>query len=83
MRVSLKFDRGDGPEELPIGPQAMVAWELKTKSKISKIADDGLGVDDLVTMLWEQLRVDGSAPTSRADLLASLVDIEPSIPDPI
>lgn len=83
MRLGLKFDRGDGVETRSVGPQAMVAWELKSKSKMSKVESDGLGMDDLVTMLFEQMRVDGDAPASRAELLASLVDVEPTTPDPM
>ena len=80
MRVVIRYDVGDGPQERRIGPQALVGWELATKQRMSDLAN-GFGVGDMATMLYEQMRADGDAPPTRAALLQMLVDVEPVKPE--
>lgn len=81
MRMTVAFDTGEGERERAISPQAVVGWELATKQKMSDFAN-GMGVGDLVEMLYEQMKIDGDAPATKKELLASLVDIAPKNPAP-
>lgn len=83
MRVTIRYETADDGQEVsrPISPRAMVAWELFTKSKVSNLGQ-GIAVQDLVTMLWEQMRVDGDAPATKAELLNSLTNIDIDVQAP-
>lgn len=77
MKLVVDFDRGNGTERRNIGPGAQVGWELRTKQKISGMAD-GVGVADLVIMLAEQLRLEGEViPTDTKAFANTLLDIDP------
>jgi hypothetical protein len=79
VRISLTYDVGNGPLTVKISPRAVVGWELETKQKASDLGN-GMGMGDLSTMLWQQLRLDEANPfSSQAELLDALVDIDPEI----
>lgn len=78
MKVTVRYDLGAGPVDRVISPRAMVGWELATKSKMSDLAQ-GIAMGDLVTMLYHQMKADGDAPASQADLLDALVEIGPEL----
>lgn len=78
--MSVAYDVGDGELVRAISPRAMVAWELATKQKISDFAN-GISIGDLSTLLFEQMRVDGDAPGTKAELIGQLVDIGPKVAD--
>ena len=77
MLLTLEFDRGNGIERRKIGPGAQVGWEIRTKRRVSDLGD-GVGVQDMVVMLMEQLRQEGEDVGTDARRFAnSLSDINP------
>ena len=85
MKLTVAFDRGNGVETLGIGPGAQVAWEIKTKQKISNLSD-GVGMNDLVVLTMEQLKINGETVSGSSQAFANtLIDINPvaeTKPDP-
>lgn len=74
LRFEVEFDRGNGTERIVLGPVAIIAWERKTKSKISQASTVGLGLDDLAFMVFETLRTakDETLPAKYDDFIAQL-----------
>lgn len=83
MKITIHFKRAGLAEEESrlISPAATVGWELKTKQKVSDLAN-GLGVGDLTTLLYLQMKRDGDAPATEQALLDDLEDITPKIEGP-
>jgi hypothetical protein len=83
VKITVHFTRTGTTEEQSraISPAATVGWELKTKQKISDLAN-GLGIGDLVTLLYLQMKKDGDAPPTEQALLDDLEDIRPEIENP-
>jgi hypothetical protein len=80
MRLGIKYDIGDGPQEAVAGVRAQVGWELRTKKTIGDFAS-AFSVAGLVGLLFEQLKIDGTLPEGVAteqQLAARLVDIDPA-----
>lgn len=75
MKVTITYDVGEGPQQRLIKPGAIVGWEKATKNKMSNLSN-GMAMEDLVVMLWEQMVRDHDAPGSRTDLLDALVEID-------
>jgi hypothetical protein len=79
VRIKVKLDRGTGPEVIVIGPVGIIAWERRTKQKMSSL-QDGTGMDDMAFMAYSELRARGMEETYE-DFVASLVDLEPTDDD--
>lgn len=81
MLLKVKFDRGNGDEEVTISPRAQIGWELKTGGKISQLTQ-GIGIRDMVIMVMEQLKAQGeTVPNTPEKFADDLVDINPIAPD--
>lgn len=80
MLLNINYQLQDqAPSTTTIGIRAQVGWELRTKGKISDLAQ-GLSTTAMVGLLLEQLRADGELPEGVAtdqQLSARLVDINP------
>lgn len=85
MRLGIKYDIGNGPQNIVVGVQAQVGWELRNKRAIGDFAK-AFSVEGLVGLLFEQLKVAQALPdgvTTAKDLTALLVDIDPDdVPTP-
>jgi hypothetical protein len=79
VKLAIEYDLGDGKQTLIVGVRAQVGWELRTKRKISDIAN-GLAITDIVGLLYEQLKVDDNLPIGAVNdltLAGLLQDINP------
>jgi hypothetical protein len=75
--IPVRVDQGDGPEDVVIGARAIIAWERRTKAKIS---DRAAGIDDLAFMAYSQLGYEERRPLKLTydGWLVSLVDLDAS-----
>lgn len=58
MKLTLKYDIGNGPVEVSTNLYVIVAWERKYRRKASDMAQ-GIGVEDLAFMAWESSKLHG------------------------
>ena len=61
LPITLTFDNGT-TATIMAGPLAIMRWERRYKTKVSRWATDGIGAEDLLYLAWEGLRI-GGAPT--------------------
>lgn len=84
MLITIAYQLQDAaPTQTTIGIRAQVGWELRTKGKITDLAN-GLTTTAMVGLLLEQLRADGALPegvVNEATLAAQLIDLNPSADD--
>jgi hypothetical protein len=79
VKLAIEYDLGNEKQTLVVGVRAQVGWELRTKRKISDIAN-GLAITDIVGLLYEQLKVDDNLPVGAVNdltLAGLLHDINP------
>lgn len=74
MKLVIGIDRGEGLEKVTTTPRAIIEWERKTKSKISKLTE-GIGLEDLALLAYFTL----GSPGGFNDFMDSLVDIDPMV----
>lgn len=77
MKLAFEIDRGQGAEIVTVGPAAIVGYELHNKTKVSRLAETGIGVTDMTELVWRQLEIDGNDPGTLDVFRRSLVDIDP------
>ena len=55
MQLSIRYRLADQPADVDVrtNPFAVMAWERKYNTKISRISDEGLGMEDLLYLAWE------------------------------
>lgn len=58
MKLSLRYDIGNGPVEVTTNLYVVVAWERKYRRKASDMAN-GIGVEDLAYLAWEASKLNG------------------------
>jgi hypothetical protein len=58
MKLTLKYDIGEGPVEVSTNLYVVVAWERRYKRKASDMAT-GIGLEDLAFLAWEASKVHG------------------------
>ena len=46
--------------EVVTNPFAVMQWERRYKTKVSRISDDGLGIEDLLYLCWEAIKAQGT-----------------------
>ena len=84
MRMTFKIDSGSGPQVVTVGPMAIVAWEQENRTKVSRLAEDGIGVSDMTDLVYRQLKLEGKALGTLDEWRTGLVDIDPeATPDPL
>ena len=60
MELTITVDWGEGPHTIKTTPGSIIEWEKKTKQKITKIEENGLGLEDLAFMAHVALRRSGT-----------------------
>ena len=55
----IRVDDGDGARNVVTTPWTVRQWELHNKTKLSKLAERGFGMDDYMFLSWRQLKDDG------------------------
>lgn len=83
-RLTINYTLSDGSSEtIKVLPAAIMAWERKYKTKISKLAD-GVGMEDLMFLAWEAARFAGrNVPATFDDFAAKVEDIGQPEEDPV
>ena len=83
-RLTINYTLTDGTTaEIKVLPAAIMAWERKYKTKISKMAD-GVGMEDLVFLAWEASRFAGrNVPSSFDDFAAQVEEIGQPEDEPV
>lgn len=82
MKLSIRVDLGEGPLELVVSPYAVIGWEKEHRTKISRLASDGIGFSDLSELAWRQLELEGRYSGELDTFERKLTLIEPVQSDP-
>jgi len=59
VQLRIEYSIDDTPNQVVTNPFSVMAWERKYKTKISRISDDGLGIEDLLYLCWEAVKASG------------------------
>lgn len=81
MKLAFVYDRGQGEETTTVGPMAIVGYELENRTKISKLAETGIGMADMTDLVFRQLELEGRITGTLEEFRRSLIDIDPIAPD--
>jgi hypothetical protein len=79
MKLTIRFDIGQGPATITTTLATLVAWERKFKMKTSELADN-FGMEDMAFMAWHSAKVQTdhgqSIPVEFDSFVNKLIDIE-------
>lgn len=61
MQLHIRYRITDTADDVDVvtNPFSVMQWERKYSTKISRIADDGLGIEDLLYLGWEATKAAG------------------------
>ena len=76
MKLVFKYDVGQGPQLITIGPAAMTFYERANKTKMSNLAQ-GIGMSDMCDLIWRQRKLEGAEDGPLDDFVARLLDVDP------
>lgn len=63
MQLRIKYTTTTGDTvEVTTNPFSVMQWERKYNTKISRISEEGLGIEDLLFLGWEATKLDGAVP---------------------
>lgn len=82
MKLSIRVDVGDGPVDVTVSPFAIIGWEKEHRTKVSKLASDGVGYADLAELAWRQLTLENRYSGDLDSFERKLIVIEPINSDP-
>ena len=83
MKLTISYDVGEGVGVATISPYAVIGWEKEHRTKVSRLASDGIGFSDLAELTWRQLQLEGRYSGELDGFERKLVVIEPvNAPDP-
>ena len=57
--LTMTVTDGTGTHHITTRPWTVTQWELKHKTKLSRVESDGIGMGDYLWMCWRQLSDDG------------------------
>lgn len=60
MQLRIEYTIDSTPAEAVTNPFSVMGWERKYKTKISRISEDGLGMEDLLYLCWEAVKATGT-----------------------
>jgi len=60
MQLRISYTNAGQTGEALTSPSVVIAWERKYQTKISRVADTGLGMEDLAFLAWEATRASGT-----------------------
>jgi hypothetical protein len=79
MKLTIRFDIGQGPAVITTTLATLVAWERKFKMKTSDLAEN-FGMEDMAFMAWHSAKVQTehgqSIPVEFDSFVNKLIDIE-------
>lgn len=82
MKLTIRVDFGQGPTEVTVSPYAVIGWEKEQRTKISKLASDGIGFSELAELAWRQLELENRYTGDLDSFERKLLVIEPVATDP-
>ena len=83
MRLAFQYDKGNGIETTVVGPMAIIGYEQENRTKISRLAESGVGMGDMTELVWRQRKLEGHESESLEEFRLSLLDIDPvAVADP-
>lgn len=59
----IRVDYGTGQQDVETSPWTVRQWELHMKTRLSKLADRGFGMDDYIFLSWRELSDRGDIST--------------------
>lgn len=77
MKLAIRLDIGDGPLDITVSPYAVIGWEREHRTKVSKLASEGIGYGDLAELAWRQLELERRYSGDLDSFERKLVAIEP------
>lgn len=84
MKLTLRYDMGDGPVECRTTLLDIVGWERKYKRKISTVDSQGIGAEDLAYLAWSASKTAGmTMPAVFDDFLKRIIDLEVVEDEPV
>lgn len=76
MQLRIHYTTTDGtPVEVSTTPFSVMQWERKYTTKVSRIGEDGLGIEDLLYLAWEATKAAGTIVTPFDTWAATIADI--------
>lgn len=83
MRLRFAYNLGNGSETVTAGPMAIVGYEIENRTKVSRLAADGIGLVDMTDLAYRQLVLEGRYTGTLDEFRTALVDIDPvEVDDP-
>lgn len=76
INLTISVDTGDGARQVQTTVWAWTALERRNKSKASRLAQDGLGVEDIAYLAYESSRGQVTLPAVFDDYLRRIVNLE-------
>jgi hypothetical protein len=73
MELRLRVETSDDAYEVVTVPWVIMLWERRYKTKASRIASDGLGLEDLAFMAWESSKLAGRTVPISFDAFAQTI----------
>lgn len=82
MRLAISFDLGSGEQTTTVSPFAIIGYEREHRTKISKLATEGIGLGDMAELAWRQLQLEGVYTGDLDSFERQLVDVNVAVTDP-
>lgn len=60
MQLKIAYTIDGQTTEVTTNPFAVMQWERRYKTKVSRISEDGLGIEDLLYLCWEAIKAHGA-----------------------
>lgn len=73
MELTITVTTVDETYQVTTTPWVIMAWERKYKTKVSKVATDGLGLEDLAYLAWEASKTSGRTVPMSFDAFAQSI----------
>ena len=80
MQLKIAYTIEGQTTEVTTNPFAVMQRERKYKTKISRIADDGLGIEDLLYLCWEAIKAHGTT-VAPFEVWAAVVETVTTVAD--
>lgn len=73
----IRVNDGTGSRVVVTRPWTVRQLELRNKTKLSKLRESGIGMDDFMWLAWRQLTDDGELASSFEDFGKALIECDP------
>jgi hypothetical protein len=80
MQLKIAYTIEGQTTEVTTNPFAVMQWERRYKTKISRISHDGLGIEDLLFLCWEAIKAQGTT-VAPFEVWAAVVETVTTVAD--